>query len=138
MIALVLVAIVLMLVVLVQSSKGGGLAGTFGGSDASMMFGVRRTADFLIKITTALATILLVFSLVTNVIINKGSGTQESIIQQNSGRQTFPQQQTPQMPQEQNNQQPDQKHSSSSNSNSSSLTRIPSSLRNNYGVNQVC
>ena len=106
MIALVLVAIVLMLVVLVQSSKGGGLAGTFGGADASMMFGVRRTADFLIKITTALATILLVFSLVTNVIINKGSGTQESIIQQNSGRQTFPQQQMPNVPQEQNNQQP--------------------------------
>lgn len=105
MIMLTLVAIVLMLVVLVQSSKGGGLAGTFGGTDASMMFGVRRTADFLVKLTTSLATIMLVFSLVTNVIINKGTGTQESIIQQNSGRQQFPQQQTPQTQPDQNQQQ---------------------------------
>ena len=105
MIFLVLVAIALMMVVLVQSSKGGGLAGTFGGSDASMMFGVRRTADFLVKLTTGLATFLLVFSLVTNVMINKGTGTQESIIQQN-GQQTFPQEQVPNVPQQ--NQQQDQ------------------------------
>jgi preprotein translocase subunit SecG len=107
MIILTLVAIVLMLVVLVQSSKGGGLAGTFGGADASMMFGVRRTADFMIKLTTALATIMLLFSLVTNVIINKGAGTQESIIQQNPGQHTFPQQQVPQIPGDQQ-QTPDQ------------------------------
>jgi preprotein translocase subunit SecG len=99
MILLILVAIVLMMVVLVQSSKGGGLAGTFGGSEASMMFGVRRTADFLVKITTGLATFLLIFSLITNVIINKGPGTQESIIQQNSGPQSFPQEQVPNIPQ---------------------------------------
>jgi preprotein translocase subunit SecG len=109
MIFLILVAIVLMMVVLVQSSKGGGLAGTFGGSDASMMFGVRRTADFMVRLTTGLATFLLVFSLVTNVIINKGPGTQESIIQQNSGPQTFPQEQVPNVPQ-QNEQQPPQEN----------------------------
>ena len=101
MIFLILVAIVLMMVVLVQSSKGGGLAGTFGGSDASMMFGVRRTADFMVRLTTGLATFLLVFSLVTNVIINK-----ESIIQQNSGPQTFPQEQVPNVPQQNEQQQP--------------------------------
>ena len=110
MILLILVAIVLMMVVLVQSSKGGGLAGTFGGSDASMMFGVRRTADFLIKITTGLATFLLVFSLITNVIINKGPGTQESIIQQNSGPQTFPQEQVPNIPNEQQQNQPQEQN----------------------------
>lgn len=84
-------------VVLIQSSKGGGLAGTFGGggADASMVFGVRRTADFLIKLTSILATILLLFSLVTNVIINKGGGTNESIIQQNNGSQNFPQPNVP-------------------------------------------
>jgi preprotein translocase subunit SecG len=101
MILIIIVAILLMLVILVQSSKGGGLAGTFGGSDASMVFGVRRTADFLIKLTTALATIFLLFSLITNLIINKGTGTQESIIQQNTGPQSFPQQQVPTVPQEQ-------------------------------------
>lgn len=105
MVLIVLVAILLMGIVLIQSSKGGGLAGTFGGGDASMVFGVRRTADFLIKLTTALATIFLLFSLVTNIIINKGAGTQENIIQQNSGQQQFPQQQVPtETPQQQGNQ----------------------------------
>lgn len=96
MILLILVAILLMGVVLIQSSKGGGLAGTFGGGDASAVFGVRRTADFLIKLTSILATILLLFSLVTNVMINKSGGTNESIIQQNSGQQNFPQPNVPQ------------------------------------------
>ncbi len=116
-ILLVLVAIMLMGVILIQSSKGGGLAGTFGGggADASMVFGVRRTADFLIKLTSILATVLLLFSLVTNVLINKSGGTNESIIQQNSGQQNFPQpnvpnemqqQQTDPNQQQQNQQQP--------------------------------
>jgi preprotein translocase subunit SecG len=108
MILLVVVAILLMGVVLIQSSKGGGLAGTFGGGDASMVFGVRRTADFLIKLTSILATILLLFSLVTNVMINKGGGTNESIIQQNEG-QNFPAPNVPnemqQPPADQQNQQ---------------------------------
>ncbi len=107
MIIIILIAILLMGVVLIQSSKGGGLAGTFGGGDASMVFGVRRTTDFLIKLTSVLATIFLLFSLITNIIINKGNGTNESIIQQNSNQQTLPPQQVPQqMPQQ--NQQPNQ------------------------------
>lgn len=110
-ILLVLVAILLMGVVLIQSSKGGGLAGTFGGgggADASMVFGVRRTADFLVKLTSILATILLVFSLITNVIINKGGGTSESIIQQNSGDQNFPQPNVPGQMQQPDQQQQNQ------------------------------
>lgn len=78
---LVIVAILLMGVVLIQASKGGGLAGTFGGGDATAVFGVRRTADFLIKVTSTLATILLLFSLITNVIINKNIGTTGSFLQ---------------------------------------------------------
>ncbi|HJY64592.1 MAG TPA: preprotein translocase subunit SecG [Ignavibacteria bacterium] len=99
---LVVVAIMLMGVVLIQSSKGGGLAGTFGGGDATAVFGVRRTADFLIKVTTTLATILLLFSLITNVIINKNIGTTSSFIQDQ--QQTLPQPNTPdqlQQPQQQ-------------------------------------
>ena len=112
MIFIILVAILLMGIVLIQSSKGGGLAGTFGGSDASMMFGVRRTTDFLIKLTSVLAAIFLLFSLVTNIIINKGNGSVESIIQQNNNQNQFPQQQVPtqipgqQTPDQQNQQNP--------------------------------
>jgi preprotein translocase subunit SecG len=105
---LVIVAILLMGVVLIQASKGGGLAGTFGGGDATAVFGVRRTADFLIKVTSTLATILLLFSLVTNIIINKGLGTKSSFLQDQ--QQTLPGPTTPdqllqQQPQGDQNQQ---------------------------------
>jgi len=102
MVFIVIVAILLMGVVLIQSSKGGGLAGTFGGGDASMMFGVRRTTDFLIKLTSVLAAIFLLFSLLTNIIINKSTGNRESIFQQNYNIQQLPQQQVPtEVPQQQ-------------------------------------
>lgn len=106
-----LVGVLTIFVVLIQSSKGGGLAGTFGGGDASTVFGVRRTADFLVKLTTVLATIFLLFSLITNVLINKSTGP-ESIIQkrgQEFPQQTAPnqlQQQQPPPEQQQQNQQP--------------------------------
>jgi len=59
---LILIAsILLMLVVLVQNSKGGGLASNFAGNNQYL--GVRKTADFLEKSTWTLAIALLVLSL---------------------------------------------------------------------------
>lgn len=59
---LILIACVLLsLVVLVQNSKGGGLASNFASSNQYM--GVRKTADFLEKTTWTLAIILLALSL---------------------------------------------------------------------------
>ena len=87
-ILLVIVAIMLMAVVLLQSSKGSGLSGSFGGSGIATSFGVRRTSDFLTKSTTILATVFWLGSLLQNSFINKGnSGTSESIIQKNAGTQ---------------------------------------------------
>ncbi len=59
---LILITCVLLgLIVLVQNSKGGGLASNFASSNQFM--GVRKTADFLEKSTWTLAIILLVLSL---------------------------------------------------------------------------
>ncbi len=59
---LILIACVLLgLIVLVQNSKGGGLASNFASSNQFM--GVRKTADFLEKSTWTLAIVLLVLSL---------------------------------------------------------------------------
>ncbi len=63
----ILICILLIVVILMQSSKGGGLAGTFGGGNVGMVFGVRRTADFLIRATQVLAAAFIILSLVINV-----------------------------------------------------------------------
>lgn len=100
-------AILLIIIVLLQASKGGGLAGTFGGAaNLGSMFGTRRTADFLSKSTWWLGGILAVLALAINLFFLPGQTTKEqrSVIQE-SGRTTVPQQPTlpQQMPQQQNN-----------------------------------
>lgn len=80
---LILITCVLMvLVVLVQNSKGGGLASNFASSNQFM--GVRKTADFLEKTTWTLAIVLLVLSLFSIFVIPKNQAkpqAQESEIQ---------------------------------------------------------
>jgi preprotein translocase subunit SecG len=60
----VFVCLVLILVVLLQSSKGSGLAGAFGGAGGQTMFGGQETATFLSRLTTYLAILFMVLSLV--------------------------------------------------------------------------
>lgn len=55
-------AVFLILVVLAQNPKGGGLSGTFGGS-GSQLIGVKKTSDLLEKLTWGLAIAILVFSM---------------------------------------------------------------------------
>ena len=60
---LILVAAVLMIgIVLIQESKGGGLASNFSSSNAIM--GVRKTTDFIEKATWGLAIAMVLFSIV--------------------------------------------------------------------------
>ncbi|MDE5646610.1 MAG: preprotein translocase subunit SecG [Muribaculaceae bacterium] len=58
----VLVSILLIAVVLVQKSKGGGLASNFSGSNQIM--GVRRTNDFIEKATWTLGCAIAILSIV--------------------------------------------------------------------------
>ncbi|HNQ59862.1 MAG TPA: preprotein translocase subunit SecG [Bacteroidales bacterium] len=64
---ILIVCLLLTLVVLVQNSKGGGLASNFAGSN--QFLGVRRTTDFLEKSTWTLAIALLVLSLFSVAVI---------------------------------------------------------------------
>jgi preprotein translocase subunit SecG len=76
---LFIICILLILIVLVQNSKGGGLASGFTGSQ---IMGVRKTADFLEKATWTLASALIFFSLLINLIIPpRQEHTQRSILQ---------------------------------------------------------
>jgi preprotein translocase subunit SecG len=73
-ILVILTCVLLTLIVLVQSSKGGGLASNF--SSSNQFMGVRKTADFLEKSTWTLAMVLLVLSLFSIFVIPRGSRVQ--------------------------------------------------------------
>ncbi len=56
--------ILLIVAVLMQSSKGGGLAGAFGGQSTQAVFGGRGAGTFLSRATTVLAIVFMLTSLV--------------------------------------------------------------------------
>jgi len=72
--------ILLVLIVLVQNSKGGGLASNFQSSNQIM--GVRKTTDFLEKATWVLAGVLLFLSVVSNAFVPRTIQENESAIKE--------------------------------------------------------
>jgi preprotein translocase subunit SecG len=70
-ILILVTCILLVLIVLVQNSKGGGLSSTFASSNQVM--GVRKTTDFLEKATWTLAGVLIVLCLASTAINTKGT-----------------------------------------------------------------
>ena len=75
---IVVVAFLLIVVIMVQDPKGGGLSSSFGGGGTQQLGGVQKTTDFLDKSTWTLATIMIILILVSNVTINRGTGTADS------------------------------------------------------------
>lgn len=70
-----LVSILLVLIVLVQNSKGGGLSSEFGGTGTSQMFGVKKTTDLLEQITWGFAGAILLLSLASYVVVKSGNAS---------------------------------------------------------------
>ena len=68
---IIFVCVLLVLVVLSQNSKGGGLSSQFGGGSSNLI-GVKRTGDLLEKLTWGFAITLVVLSLGTNMILDAG------------------------------------------------------------------
>jgi preprotein translocase subunit SecG len=81
----VLICLALIIVVLLQSSKGEGLAGAFGGGGLSgAVFGGRGAATFLSKATSVLAICFMVSSLtlaVISIYIRGGGGANTGVIE---------------------------------------------------------
>ena len=67
---IIFICVLLVLVVLAQNPKGGGLSGQFGGGGASQLMGVKRTGDILEKLTWGFAIALVVLTLGTHMIID--------------------------------------------------------------------
>jgi preprotein translocase subunit SecG len=70
----IIVCILLVLIILVQNPKGGGLASSF--SSSNQFMGVKRTADFVEKATWGFAAGILVLSIVATM-LPRNTGIQE-------------------------------------------------------------
>lgn len=68
---ILVISVLLVLIILAQNSKGGGLSSQFGGSATSQIMGVKRTGDLLEKLTWGLAIGIVVLSLGANKLIDK-------------------------------------------------------------------
>lgn len=79
-ILVVLASVLMCLIVLVQESKGGGLASSF--SENNAMLGVRKTTDVVEKITWGLAIAMVVFSILS--VAFMGSGKQKQSVLENA------------------------------------------------------
>ena len=75
-----IICVLLILIVLVQNSKGGGLASGF--SSSNQIMGVRKTTDFLEKATWGLAGFVILLSIVITAFIPREQATTQSEINQ--------------------------------------------------------
>jgi preprotein translocase subunit SecG len=78
----VLVCVALVLIVLLQAGRGGGLAGAFGAQTAQTLFGGRGAATFLSKATQWLAAAFMVMSILLAVLSSRNEGGSTGLLQQ--------------------------------------------------------
>lgn len=79
-ILILIASILLILIVLIQNSKGGGLASGF--SSSNQIMGVRKTTDFLEKATWTLAGTVIVLCIVITAFIPRNEQSTQSEIKQ--------------------------------------------------------
>jgi preprotein translocase subunit SecG len=63
--------VLLILVVLIQNSKGGGLSGEFGGLGSNQLMGVKKTTDLLEQVTWGLGIAIMLLTLSTYIVIDR-------------------------------------------------------------------
>lgn len=71
-----LVCVLLVLAVLIQNPKGGGVDSTFGGNAANQMFGASKSADFIEKATWYLAGALFVLCIISSLLSGGPTGAE--------------------------------------------------------------
>ncbi len=81
-ILIVLASILMCFIVMIQNSKGGGLASGFASSNQIM--GVRKTTDFLEKTTWGLAIFMAVISVATAFVLPNGPVVSSSVLMQDA------------------------------------------------------
>ncbi|SDD99135.1 preprotein translocase subunit SecG [Riemerella columbipharyngis] len=92
MVLIVIACVLLVVIIMAQNPKGGGLSGTFGGA-SSASFGVQRTNDFMEKATWSLGITVVVLVILSIALTGK------PIVNQVSSSKSQEQTQLPQAPQ---------------------------------------
>ncbi len=67
---IIFVCVILILAVLAQNSKGGGLSSQFAGAGSNQLMGVKKTSDLLEQITWGLAISLIILCLSTSLLLD--------------------------------------------------------------------
>ena len=81
----IFVCILLILTILLQSGKGGGMGAALGGGAGAQVFGGRGAGDFLSKVTTGSAIIFFLTSLGLSIM---SSSTQDSLVKSAKAKET--------------------------------------------------
>ena len=81
-------AVLLVLVVLAQNPKGGGLSSQFGGSAGAQVMGVKKTSDLLEKLTWGLIVAVMVLTLSTKFFLNTAAGDGSNPLIDNAQQET--------------------------------------------------
>ena len=76
------ISILLITVVLMQASQGGGLSGTFGGQAASSILGGQSAGNVLSRITTWLAVLFLSLAVVISMLSGPADSSTSSLVKQ--------------------------------------------------------
>ncbi|KAA3438324.1 preprotein translocase subunit SecG [Rufibacter hautae] len=97
---IIFLCVLLVLVVLSQNSKGGGLSSQFGGGGTSQLMGVKRTGDLLEKLTWGFAIGIIVLTLASHTIVKDGAGADNRTINEQRAGQAAPAPAAPAIPQQ--------------------------------------
>ena len=83
----ILVSFLLVIVILLQSGKGGGLAGSMGGGVSTAMFGGQGADKLMIRLTSGLAATFMILAILISFTGNPGKARPDSIVRQQAAQQ---------------------------------------------------
>ncbi len=82
----VLVSILLVVVILLQSGRGGGLAGSLGGGISTAMFGGQGADKLMTRLTTGLAAAFMILAIMISITGRPRESTGDSIVRERAAQ----------------------------------------------------
>ena len=87
---IIIFSALLVVLILVQNPKGGGISGEFSSSGATQMFGVQKTGDLVEQLTWGFSIAILFLVLVTNFTLSDAKETSTSVNVEKAATKTVP------------------------------------------------